>query len=100
MTTLTRRQMVVAGGASALAFSLPVLAQQSPASAPVPGGASALAPGAARTSFRPGALWLDTAGKPIQAHGGSIVQVGELFYWYGENKERSVKGSKVWTWGV
>ncbi|BEP13981.1 glycoside hydrolase family 43 protein [Acidothermaceae bacterium B102] len=26
--------------------------------------------------------------------------VGETFYWYGENKERSTPGSGVWHWGV
>ena len=25
--------------------------------------------------IRPGAVWLDTDGKPIQAHGGSILDV-------------------------
>ena len=28
-------------------------------------------------SFRPGAEWLDTDGNPIQAHGGSIITVGD-----------------------
>lgn len=53
-----------------------------------------------RTSFTPGQIWLDTAGKPIQAHGGSIIQVGDIFYWYGENKEFTTGKTKVWTWGV
>lgn len=51
-------------------------------------------------SIRPGQAWLDTAGKPIHAHGGSIIQVGDTFYWYGENKEKSLPGSGVWHWGV
>ena len=37
--------------------------------------------------FYPGRLWLDTEGKPIQAHGGSVIMVGDTCYWYGENKE-------------
>ncbi len=37
--------------------------------------------------FRPGKTWYDTEGKRIQAHGGSIITVGDTFYWYGENKE-------------
>lgn len=32
--------------------------------------------------------WLDTDGKPIQAHGGGILKVGRTFYWYGENKSQ------------
>jgi hypothetical protein len=37
----------------------------------------------------PGREWLDTEGKPIQAHGGGILYVPETktFYWYGENKD-------------
>lgn len=37
--------------------------------------------------FRPGKTWYDTDGKPIQAHGGSILFANDTFYWYGENKE-------------
>ena len=51
-------------------------------------------------SFRPGEVWLDTAGKPIQACGSSIIQVGDTFYWYGENKERTTGKDKVWHWGM
>jgi hypothetical protein len=53
-----------------------------------------------RTSIIPGQPWLDTSGRRIHAHGGSILQVDETFYWYGENKERSTPGSGVWHWGV
>lgn len=37
--------------------------------------------------FQPGELWLDTNGKPIQAHGGSILFDNGMYYWYGENKD-------------
>lgn len=37
--------------------------------------------------FQPGELWLDTNGKPIQAHGGSILFDNGKYYWYGENKD-------------
>jgi hypothetical protein len=41
-----------------------------------------------QTSIRPGEVWLDTSGKPIQAHAGALIAVGDsVFYWYGENKE-------------
>ena len=48
----------------------------------------------------PGKLWLDTNGKPIQAHGGSIFFENNTFYWYGENKEKTLPGKGIWHWGV
>ncbi len=50
--------------------------------------------------FKPGEIWLDTAGKPIQAHGASIIKVGDLYYWYGENKERTDGVNGIWHSGV
>ncbi|MEI7808335.1 MAG: glycoside hydrolase family 43 protein [Verrucomicrobiota bacterium] len=38
-------------------------------------------------SFKPGQLWLDTAGKPINAHGGGMLYYQGTYYWYGEHKE-------------
>ena len=52
------------------------------------------------TSIRPGQPWLDTDGKPIHAHSPQIIVRDGVYYWYGENKERTVSGSNVWTWGV
>ncbi len=52
------------------------------------------------TSIRPGQVWLDTNGQRIQAHGGSILALGDTFYWYGENKEKSLPGSGIWHYGV
>lgn len=37
--------------------------------------------------FRPGQVWLDTAGNPIQAHGGGVLYHAGTYYWYGENKD-------------
>ena len=55
-------------------------------------------------SFRPGQEWLDTSGKPIQAHGFSVFysEQDATYYWYGENKEKTTGGpfNKVWHWGV
>lgn len=53
-------------------------------------------------SIRPGKVWLDTKGEPIQAHGFSVFynEVEKQYYWYGENKERTKKGGTVWHWGV
>ena len=55
-----------------------------------------------RNCIRPGMPFLDTEGKRIQAHGGSIFfdEAEGIFYFYGENKEFTTRGSPVWTWGV
>ena len=53
-----------------------------------------------RSAIFPGQPWLDTAGNRIQAHGGSIITVNGVYYWYGENKEHTVHGGDVWHWGV
>ena len=55
-------------------------------------------------SIRPGQLWLDTNGKPIQAHGFQVFynEKDETYYWYGENKEYTTGGKKntIWTYGI
>ena len=51
-------------------------------------------------AFHPGQIWLDTEGKRIQAHGGSIIVVDGVYYWYGENKEFTDGKSGIWHWGV
>lgn len=51
-------------------------------------------------SIRPGAVWLDTEGKRIQAHGGSVIYVDGTYYWYGENKEKTDGKNGIWHWGV
>ena len=37
--------------------------------------------------IKPGKFWYDSNNKRIHAHGGSIMYVSGLYYWYGENKE-------------
>lgn len=86
---LTRRQFLTAGLAAAA-----VLGRSTP------GMASELLSAPAYHSFKPGAIWLDTDGKPIQAHGGSIIEVDGKYYWYGENKEFTTGKTDIWTWGV
>ncbi|MBR6427828.1 MAG: family 43 glycosylhydrolase [Clostridia bacterium] len=51
-------------------------------------------------SIRPGRIWLDTDGKRIQAHGGSVMFLDGCYYWYGENKEFTDPGKNIWHWGV
>lgn len=84
---MTSRRKVLAG---ALAAGLPI-----PALA-----ATGRERGGPRSSFTPGEVWLDTKGEPIQVRGGSIIQVGDTFYWYGENKERTTGKDKIWHWGM
>lgn len=38
------------------------------------------------SSVRNGEYWYDTDGAMIQAHGGTIVQSGDTYYWFGEDK--------------
>lgn len=57
------------------------------------------APSAPATGFRPGEVWLDTAGQPINAHGGGMLFHDGTYYWYGENKEGRTwlpESTKAW----
>ena len=51
-------------------------------------------------TINPGQPWLDTEGKRIQAHGGSVFFWEGAYYWYGENKEKTDGQSDIWHWGV
>ena len=51
-------------------------------------------------SIRPGQVWLDTEGKRIQAHGGSVIYIDGTYYFYGENKEKTDGKNGIWHWGV
>ncbi len=51
-------------------------------------------------SIKNGQPWLDTEGNPIQAHGGSVFYQDGLYYWYGENKEKTDGKNGIWHWGV
>lgn len=39
-----------------------------------------------RNTIQSGKLWLDTEGKPIQAHGGAMFYGNGMYYWYGEKR--------------
>lgn len=52
------------------------------------------------SAFHPGKIWLDTEGKRIQAHGGSVMYIDGVYYWYGENKEFTTADNDIWHWGV
>lgn len=93
MNKLSRRDLIV--GAGALIANSAVLSAMGQPLLAAPEAANS-----SRRSFTPGEEWLDTSGKPIQAHGGSIIAVDDRYYWYGENKEFTTGDGKVWTWGV
>jgi hypothetical protein len=44
---------------------------------------------AASLTKRPTA-WLDDRGKPIQAHGGGILKIGDEFFWFGEDRTKGL----------
>ena len=50
--------------------------------------------------IKSGEIWLDQDGKRIQAHGGSIIQVEDRYFWYGENKELTTADSDYWHNGM
>lgn len=45
---------------------------------------------AQRTFIDPGAVWPDSAGQHIQAHGGGIIKIGKVYYWYGEQRAQGL----------
>ena len=53
-----------------------------------------------QNAIYPGKPWLDTEGKRIQAHGGSVMYLDGTYYWYGENKEKTTGQNDIWHWGV
>ncbi|MFD2081192.1 hypothetical protein SAMN05421678_104122 [Actinopolymorpha cephalotaxi] len=60
---------VVSGSLPALLWGAPPAAAQEAPAAPSTGQPATTT----YDSFRPGQPWLDTGGKPIQAHGGQVV---------------------------
>ncbi|MDO4623682.1 MAG: hypothetical protein Q4B22_12095, partial [Eubacteriales bacterium] len=53
-----------------------------------------------QTAIYPGKPWYDTEGKRIQTHGGAVFYENGIYYWYGENKDRTDGKCAVWTWGI
>jgi len=51
-------------------------------------------------SIKPGQVWLDDDGKRIHAHGGKVFYENGIFYWYGENKEKTDGKNGIWTYGI
>ncbi len=44
-------------------------------------------------SFRPGAIWRDSDGLPINAHGGGVLFHQGVYYWFGEHKIEGEAGN-------
>ena len=47
-------------------------------------------------SFKPGQLWLDSNGTPINAHGGGILFHEGTYYWFGEHKTEGRAGNAAY----
>jgi hypothetical protein len=52
------------------------------------------------STITPGERWRDTAGQPIQAHGGALLRQGDSWYWYGEDKTAHVNAQVTTVTGV
>jgi len=40
-------------------------------------------------TIKPGVLWMDNNGNPIQAHGGGILKIKKTYYWFGEDRSKN-----------
>ncbi len=47
----------------------------------------------ANPEFHPGEAWLDTSNNLIQAHGGGILPLNDIFYWFGEDRTPGNRGA-------
>lgn len=52
------------------------------------------------TVIRPGQVWLDSAGRPINAHGGCVLKHRDVYYWYGTHKIEGLSEAKDADGGV
>jgi len=80
---LTARRGAIAVVAAA---ALTTCALGGASSAPAQADANRSPGSADIATFDPGAAWDDTAGDPVQMHGLGIIQVGDTWYAYGEDK--------------
>jgi hypothetical protein len=54
------------------------------------GNASASEKSKHLTTFHPGEIWPDQDGNHIQAHGGGILKIGKIYYWFGEQRAKGL----------
>lgn len=57
-------------------------------------GVGAQAATAAQKWVKPGAVWRDTQGKVIEAHGGGILHYGGVWYWFGTDRNPKLAPEK------
>lgn len=69
-------------------------------SQPLTKAAAEQVPAQKRTAIYPGRVWRNTHGRRIQAHGGALFYEDGIYYWYGENKNRTDGLCNIWTWGI
>ena len=69
-------------------------------SQPLTKAAAEQIPAQRQTAIYPGRVWRDTNGRRIQAHGGALFYEDGIYYWYGENKDRTDGVCSIWTWGI
>lgn len=46
------------------------------------------------SEIKPGEIWPDDRGMHIQAHGGGITKVKDVYYWYGEERAKGLDSNK------
>ena len=46
-------------------------------------------------TFTPGEIWPDNNSIHINAHGGGILQMGDIYYWFGEHKTEGEAGNRA-----
>lgn len=61
---------------------------------PQAGAAARHAASSSSQTIRPGEVWLDTRGQPIQAHGGGILKYRDTYYWFGEDRTPGLNPAK------
>jgi len=49
---------------------------------------------AAPQTIRPGEVWPDDRGQHIQAHGGGVIKLGDVYYWFGEDRSQGLDRAK------
>ena len=40
--------------------------------------------------IKPGEIWPDERGQHVQAHGGGILKLGDIYYWFGEDRGQNL----------
>jgi hypothetical protein len=47
-------------------------------------------------TFKPGEVWLDTHGNPINAHAGGVLFHAGVYYWFGQHMVEGARGNAAW----